>query len=190
MFSNLIAHIQKFVPLNEEEQNILASYITVKSVVKKEHLLKEGQICTANYFIIKGCFRIYTITENGTEQITHFGIDNWWVSDYLSLEAKRPSHFHIQAIENSEIAVLNREIQDELFNKIPQLERYFRIIAQKVVGASMLRIHYLYGQTAEERYRHFAGLFPDFIQRIPQYMLASYLNFTPEFLSKVRAKKV
>ncbi|MEO7312056.1 MAG: Crp/Fnr family transcriptional regulator [Chitinophagaceae bacterium] len=186
----LFDHIQKFVSLNAEDLELLAQYITVKTIAKKEVILNEGQRCDAQYFIVKGCVRIFTITENGTEQITHFGIENWWVSDYLSLEAKSPSHFFIQAVEASTIVVLNRVLQDELFIKLPQLERYFRMVAQKALGASMMRIYYLYLQTAEERYRHFANSFPEFIQWIPQYMLASYLGFTPEFLSKVRGKKI
>jgi CRP/FNR family transcriptional regulator, anaerobic regulatory protein len=76
-----------------------------------------------------------------------------------------------------------------MFLKLPKLERYFRLILQKNYQASQRRIKFLYSQTAEERYLHFNQLFPEFVRRIPQYMLASYLGFTPEFLSKIRAKK-
>ena len=78
---------------------------------------------------------------------------------------------------------------EELLQKVPKLERYFRIIFQKAHTASMRRFEYLRDQTDEERYRQFVSLFPGFVQRIPQYMLASYLGFTPQFLSKIRGKK-
>ena len=186
---NLFLHIKKFVPLTQLEEGILQSYFKSKSVKKKEHLLKEGQKCTANYFILKGCLRMYYITETGTEQIVQFAIDNWWLTDYSSLDSGKPSQFNIQAVENTEVAILDNEIQEELFKKIPALERYFRIILQKAYAASVMRLRYIFTQSGEERFHHFNNSFPEFVQRVPQYMLASYLGFTPEFLSKIRAKK-
>jgi CRP/FNR family transcriptional regulator len=106
----------------------------------------------------------------------------------MSLESGKPSHFNIQAIENSEVAILDKKIQEELFAAIPQLERYFRMILQRSYAASQIRIKFIYSLSGEERYHQFNASFPEFVQRVPQYMLASYLGFTPEFLSKIRAK--
>ncbi len=186
---NLLSHIHKFVLLNDNEKAILQSYFKNETVKKKEHLLKEGQKCTANYFILKGCLRMYYITETGTEQIVQFAIDNWWLTDYSSLDSGKPSQFNIQTVENTEVAILDNKIQEEGFKKIPALERYFRIILQKAYAASIMRLRYIFTQSGEERFHHFNNSFPEFVQRVPQYMLASYLGFTPEFLSKIRAKK-
>ncbi len=186
----LIAHISKFIELTEEDRETILSCIQYQEVKKKDYLLRQDAICNANYFILKGCFRQYYINEKGLEQIIHFGIDNWWITDYDSLERRTPSEYYIQAVENSEIAVLDKRVKEELFSKIPGLERYFRLILQRAYAASMQRIKYIYEFTGEERYYHFSNLFPEFIQRIPQYMLASYLGFTPEFLSKIRSKKI
>lgn len=185
----LLLHIDKFVLLTENERSIVQSYFKNKSVRKKEHLLKEGQKCSSNYFILKGCLRMYYITEAGTEQIVQFAIDNWWLTDYMSFDSQQPSQFNIQAVENTDVAILDKKIQEELFEKIPALERYFRIILQKAYGASIMRLRYIFTQSGEERFHHFNNSFPEFVQRVPQYMLASYLGFTPEFLSKIRAKK-
>ncbi|RPD39169.1 Crp/Fnr family transcriptional regulator [Chitinophaga barathri] len=189
MLTNLFEHIRKFVPLSEEEEQILAQYIEIRDVKKKDHLLKAGQVCQGNYFIIKGCCRAYFDSERDGEQIYHFAIENWWITDYISLEAHTPSESNIQALENTTYAVLYRDVQDGLFAAVPQLERYFRIILQKALTAAQLRVKYIFTQTGEERYHHFAGSFPDFVQRVPLYMIASYLGFTPEFISKIRAKK-
>ena len=132
---------------------------------------------------------MYINTDEGTEQIVQFAIDNWWITDYNSFDFQKPSLFNIQAVENCEIAFIKKETQEELFKKLPQLERYFRIILQRSFAASIMRIQYIFNQSGEERYRHFNSSFPDFVQRVPQYMLASYLGFTPEFLSKIRGKK-
>ncbi|HLK27518.1 MAG TPA: Crp/Fnr family transcriptional regulator [Puia sp.] len=185
----LLDHINRFVSLNKEEEALLQNYFKNKTLKKKEHLLKDGQKCNANYFILKGCMRMYYITETGTEQIVQFAIDNWWMTDYMSLDSQKPSQFNIQAAENSEVAILEKNMQEELFSKIPKMERYFRIILQKAYAASVMRMRYIFTQSGEERFHHFSSSFPEFVQRVPQYMLASYLGFTPEFLSKLRAKK-
>jgi len=132
---------------------------------------------------------MYYINDNGVEQILHFGIENWWISDYSSMDRQMPSEFYLQAIEASEVAVLKKSVQEELLAKVPKLERYFRAIFQRAYAASQMRVKYIYTLTREERYHHFTNSFPGFVQRIPQYMLASYLGFTPEFLSKLRARK-
>ncbi|MBS1916121.1 MAG: Crp/Fnr family transcriptional regulator [Bacteroidetes bacterium] len=186
---NLLIHIRKFVPLSKTEEELLLPYLKNISLKKKEHILKEGQICTANYFVVKGCMRMYFITEQGTEQIVQFAIDNWWLADLMSLDAQKPSQFNIQAIEATEVIALDKNIQEELFTKVPKMERYFRIILQKAFAASVMRFRYIFTQSGEERFHHFITSFPDFVQRVPQYMLASYLGFSAEFLSKLRAKK-
>lgn len=190
MQNAILSHIAKFVTLTPDETEILVSSLEYRSVKKKENLLDAGQICHHQYFIAKGCFRMFIINEKGNEQTIQFGIENWWFSDFLSYHNHSVSDFYIQAVENSEVFALEKNVLETLLGKIPKLERYFRLVYQKSFGASQVRIKYLYTQSAEERYHHFNNLFPEFVQRIPQYMLASYLDFSPEFLSKIRAGKV
>jgi len=190
MVDNLIAHINKFVQLDEAEADEVSKAITTINIKNKQFLLQPDQVCRANYFVSKGCMRLYFINRNGQEQITLFGIENWWITDYSSLETGKPSTYYLQAIEDSEIISIDKKILDELFIKVPKMERYFRLILQKAYTVTFRRFEYVRDQTDEERYRHFVTLFPGFVQRIPQYMLASYLGFTPQFLSKIRGKKV
>lgn len=189
MYAPLLSHIRRYVPLSAAEEEILVSSLTCRDIKKKTWLLKEGQVCTANFFVMKGCIRMYSITKNNSEQTLQFGIDNWWLTNYISLDSQKPSLFYIQSVEPSRIAVLAKKVQDDLFKQVPQLDRYFRLVLQRSYAASVMRIHYLYTLKGEERYRFFIESYPEFVQRIPQYMLASYLGFTPEFLSKIRAKK-
>ena len=189
MYENLLNHLARYVQISADQQHILLSGIGHKKVSKKDFLLKEGQVCTANYFVLSGCFRLYLVEEGGTEQIIQFGIPDWWICDYQSLENKTPSGYFIQAVEDAEVAVIDRRNQDSLFNQIPQLERYFRIILQRAYSASLSRIQYQFCQSGEERYHQFTKAFPEFVQRVPQYMLASFLGLTPEFLSIIRRKK-
>lgn len=189
MHHRFIDHAKKFVTLTDEECERIIPYLTYQSIKKKEHLLKAEQVCSANYFITKGCLRYYFIKEDGTEQVVQFGIEDWWMTDYVSFDRQTPSLFAIQALENTDVIKLEREAMDKLLEVVPKLERYFRIVLQKAYAASQLRIHYIYNLTGEERYIQFSSSFPDFMQRVPQYMLASYLGFTPEFLSRVRSRE-
>lgn len=187
MYSVLLEHIQKFITLEPSEIDILESSLDITKIKKKQHVLQEGQVCTTMYFITKGCFRQYIINDKGTEQTLQFGIENWWITDYLSYHNHTPSNFYIQAVENSEVIAIEKTVLESLLIQIPKLERYFRIVSQKTFGAAQMRIKFLFTMSAEERYHHFSNLNPDFVQRVPQYMLASYLDFSAEFMSKIRA---
>ena len=190
MQSTLTDHIKKFVELTEADEQLIKAAVTVKAVKKKHFLLEPGYVCKDLHFVSKGCLRLYFINKKLNEQTTMFAIENWWMTDFDSLESGRPSSCYIQAVENTEVISINKNKQDELFEAVPKLERYFRIVQQRAFSATQTRIKYIYGMSDEERYRHFSSLFPAFMQRVPQYMLASYLGFTPQFMSKIRAKKV
>lgn len=186
----LIEHIRRFIDLDVSEAELVRSYFEKENHPKKALLLKEGQICTTQYFVLKGCLRLYIINEKGNEQTLQFGIENWWITDYMSLQTQQPTHFYIQTVESSEVLAIDKKAFEDLLLKLPKMERYFRLILQKSFAASQMRIKFLYTQSAEERYHHFNKLQPEFVQRIPQYMLASYLDFSAEFMSKIRAGKV
>ena len=189
MFSSLLAHIAKFVTLNDSETELLCTFLNQKTFKKKQHLLEEGQSGSTQYFISKGCCRMYIINQKGNEQTLQFGIENWWMADYLAFHNNAVSSFYIQALENAEIITLEKPAMEALLSKIPKLEKYFRLVLQKSYGASQIRIKYLFTMSAEERYHNMNDRFPEFMQRVPLYMIASYLDFSPEFLSKIRAGK-
>jgi signal-transduction protein with cAMP-binding, CBS, and nucleotidyltransferase domain len=180
MYPELLAHIKRYVQLTPAEEQLLCEKLEPQKLKKKEFLLEAGKHCHGNYFVVK---------DKLNEQIIQFGIENWWITDYDGLMSKQASTCYIQAVEPSEVLLLNEKNQAMLFEQIPRLESYFRIMMQKAYVASQRRIGFIFNQTEEERYRHFSSRFPEFMQRVPQYMLASYLGFTPQFLSRLRAKK-
>lgn len=163
--------------------------LTPKKVKKRGYLLREGQTCTSRYFITKGCLRLFYLDQKGNEQIIHFGIDNWWITEYDSLINKQPSKINIQAIEDSEVLVLEESDFENLVQKVPQVERLFRKIMEKSYIAMQRRLEYARDLSGEDFYEKFVLANPSFAQRVPQYMLASYMGFTPEFVSKLRNKK-
>jgi CRP-like cAMP-binding protein len=157
-------------------------------VRKKENLLVEGQICKYHYFVLNGCLRKFFINEKGNEQTTEFAIENWWITDNIAYEYRLPTEFYIQAVEDSEVLSIDNYSQEKLLIEFPKMERYFRFIYQRAFAAAQMRIKYLYAFSKEEFYYHFNKNYPEFVQRIPQYLIASFLGFSPEYLSEIRNK--
>lgn len=189
MFPNLINHIRNYIPLEEDDIQIIYKYFKRLDLKNKEYLLEEGQVCKSYFFIEKGCTRMFFYTDKGAEQITQFALENWWITDYFSFADQKASEYNIQAIEKSEVLAIDYQSFEKLLTELPIMERYFRIIMQRGLAASQLRFRLNYNLSKEELYLHFSSSFPEFMQRIPQYMLASYLGLTPEYLSEIRKKK-
>ena len=188
-YAPLIAHIRKFVPLDDEQAAMLTAALRYKKLKKKEFLLREQHVCTDYYFVLNGCLRMYFIREDGVEQITQFAIENWWMTDFQSFEGQQPSRFYIQTVEATGLAILDRDAFAEVCDRLPPMDRYFRLVVQRAFAAAQQNLFFIYSSTGEERYRRFSTSFPEFVQRIPQYMVASYLGFTPEFISKIKSRR-
>lgn len=182
------AHLEKFITMNEEEYISILSFFEVLDVKKKHMLMYEGEICKYKYFVLEGCLRKFFINEKGVEQTTEFAIENWWISDTFAFEKQVKTTFNIQSVEHSKILAITYQSQELLLQKHPLMERYFRIIYQTAYAAAEKRIRYLHEMSREELYVHFSTQYPWFIQRIPQYLIASFLGFTPEYLSEIRSK--
>ena len=187
--SNLLyQHIQKFASVSENDFASILAFFEPISAKKKEILLSEGQICRRHFFVLKGCLRLFYVKETGVEQTTQFGIESWWMTDNLAFLEQKPSAFSIQAVEQSEVLSISYEAQEKMLAQFPQMERYFRRVFEKSFAAAQLRIKYINEYSREDLYFHFANSQPAFLQRVPQYLLASYLGFTPEYLSEIKKK--
>lgn len=181
-------HLDKFVRISDETFTAISQFFIVQIVDKKEVLLREGQCCNTNYFVLKGLLRKFFINEKGIEQTTQFAIENWWMTDELAFDNGSNTEFFIQTVEKTTLLSISKEKQEQLLEKHPVMERYFRCVYQKAYAASQMRIKFLYNFSREELYHHFCKRQPQFMQRVPQYLIASYLGFTPEYLSEIRKK--
>ena len=186
----LKTHIDKFVKISDEEFADIIKCFQAQTFKKKENLLNEGQVCKINYFVLKGILRKFFINEKGVEQTTEFAIENWWMTETFSYLNQTPTEFYIQAVENAEVLAIHQNAYNNLLEKHPIMEKYFRCIYQKACAAAQMRIKFLYEHSREELYHHFRRSQPGFLQRVPQYLIASYLGFTPEYLSEIRRKSV
>lgn len=190
MLHSLHAHINKFVKIDNEKFEDILSYFQVQDLKKKENLLTEGQTCKASYFVLNGILRKFFLKDNGTEQTTEFAIESWWMTETFSYINQSPTEFTIQAVEKTKVLILHKEAHDKMLDSHPEMERYFRLVYQKAYAAAQMRVKYIYEHSREDLYHFFKQSQPDFLQRVPQYLVASYLGFTPEYLSEIRRKNI
>lgn len=186
MFEQLFKSIREKVALTPTEMELCKTFFIPKKLRKKQSLLQEGDVCIYNAFVEKGILRSFSIDEKGNEHIVQFAIEGWWITDLASFLTNRNSIYTIEALEDSELLLLTTEARDTLMNQIPMFERYQRLLLQNAYIANQARINSALTETAEDKYLNLGKAYPGIVKRVPQHMLASYLGFTPETLSRVR----
>ncbi|WPU96139.1 Crp/Fnr family transcriptional regulator [Mucilaginibacter sabulilitoris] len=184
----LLTHIEKICSIDTDKTNLIGSFLEHKICHKKDLLLTEGHRCFEKFFIVKGCVQLFYLRANGAEQTLDFALENWWTSDFTAFQDSIPAQFSIRAIEDTEVLCISADAQRELLKQIPEMNAYFHLVFQRAYAASQMRLRYLYEFSKEELYLHFLKHFGAFTQRIPQYLLASFLGFTPEYLSELKKK--
>jgi CRP/FNR family transcriptional regulator, anaerobic regulatory protein len=186
MKEQIRTYFNRYVEFNDSEIDEIYFKLVSKTFKKKEYILREGQICKYKYFIITGLVRSFYIDHKEAEKITLFAIEDWWVTNMESFVNKTPSLVNIQALEPTTVLRLSKEALEELYVSIPKLERLFRMITENMLIAIQRKNDVYMQMKSKERYDDLIKTFPDFIQRVPQYMIASYLEMTPEYLSELR----
>lgn len=188
MFNLLYKNISRYLDLSQEEFNRFTVPFQWKSFKKKEVVLKEGDFCLFEGFVLSGCFKIYYLNENGFEQTLYFAIEGWWITDIDSLINEVPSILNIEALLDSEVLMISKKDKENLYEVMPQVEKLFRIMNQQSSVALQRRILSLTGKTADKRYQEFLEKYPGLEQKLTQQQVASYLGITHEFLSKIRKR--
>ncbi|MGN6397972.1 MAG: Crp/Fnr family transcriptional regulator [Mucilaginibacter sp.] len=186
----LIQHIQKITGDREIGDDAILPFLDTKTFKKKENLQEEGHRCPHYFFVLKGCIRLFFTDSNGVEQTLQFALENWWMTDLDAFRSSRSSAYTIQAIEETKVLSITAANYESMLMKFPVIEHYFRLVYERAYAASLSRIRMISRMPKEEFYDLFQSKYPDFIQRIPQKVLASFLGFTPEYLSELRKKKV
>ncbi|OBX25145.1 CRP-like cAMP-binding protein [Gelidibacter algens] len=184
----LLIDIDKTVTLNTETERLLVPQLIINKIKKKSYVLEPGHIANTMNFIVKGCMRCFYIDDNGNEHILQLGIENWWINDLYSYLSQEPSRMFIQAIEDTTLVQIYKEELEKLYLESPTVSNFFRMKLQNAYVALQKRMMHKLSTDAYERYQIFIKDYRNIEQRIPQYMVASYLGITPEFLSHLRKK--
>lgn len=182
----LFDYIERFIQLTEEEKLILLEECKIRNYLKGQYVVQQGDVCQYESFVLSGCLKTSHIDRNGNEHVVMFAIKNWWTADLGSFVSQQPADYNVQCLEPSVLFQFSYDKLGLLYQKIPKLERFFRIIIQNAYVAAQKRIVNSYSLSAKDRYIRFCDQYPDIEQRVPQYLIASYLGITKEFLSKVR----
>jgi CRP-like cAMP-binding protein len=184
----LPTHIARFVRLSAEEEQQVIALASRKEVPRRSELFRAGD-APAWVYVERGLLRLCKNEDDGSERTLQFGLEGWWIGDLEALGRGRVSEFSIHSVEDSTIVWLDAERYERLFERVPAMERYFRRVYQRGFAAGLRRVQLIDSISAADRYRNFVRDYPDFVERVPGYMLASFLGFSPEFLSKIRAQK-
>lgn len=176
------------VPLTAEEQALVAGYLTVKKIRKRQYLLQEGDVCKAVAFVEQGALRAYTLGADSNEHIIQFALEGWLISDISSFLTGEPGTYAIDAIEDTQVLLMSRAATDELAARLPKFQAYMYQLMTKAYIALQKRLKAAISLSPDERYTGLLASYPSIAQRVPQRMLASYLGLTPETLSRVRRR--
>lgn len=182
----LLSYIRQYIDLTPEEEELLLENTTYRRYLKGQYVTQQGDVCKQESFVLSGCLRTFYVDNEGQEHIVMFAIENWWTADLGSFITQTPADYNVQCLENTEVIQFSYNDIERLYIQIPKLERFFRIIIQNAYVASEKRIIRSFSLSAKERYLKFREQYPQIEQRVPQYMIASYLGITKEFLSKIR----
>ena len=184
----LLYYISNYVTLTPEEEDFLREHVIVRKYLKGQYVLQQGDVCKVSSFILKCCTKMFYIDKDGQEHIIMLSVEDWWTSDIASFIEQQPADFNIQCLEDTEMAQFQYSNIDHIFEKVPKLERLLRKVTERGLAAAQKRIIRNFSMTAKERYLYFRKTYPKIEQRIPQYMVASYLGITKEFLSKIKGQ--
>ena len=189
MFELLYQKLQEKITITEEEFRTCTSYFQPKKLRKRQYLLQEGDVCRYQAFVEKGILRSYTVDEKGSDHILQFATEGWWIADLSSYLTGEPSPFNIEALEDAEVLLLSKPAWDELMERFPKFEHYFRILIQNHLITTQKRLMQSLAQPAEEKYKQFTLTYPQCVQRVPQHMIAAYLGISRETLSRLRKQQ-
>ncbi len=189
-FLPIVNYVSKFIELTQEEKLFFVSLLRIRKVRKKQFIGQPDFVSRYRSYIVAGAMRAYLIDNKGNEHTIAIAIEDWWIGDFTSYIFQIPATYFVEALEDSVLIELDYDSEQKLLEANPKFEKFFRKVLERLVAALQQRLLSNLSKSAEQRYDEFAIKYPQLLNRIPQYILASYLGFTTEFLSKIRNRKV
>lgn len=181
-------YLLRYINICDNSFDAIFNALTHQNVEKATTILHIGQQCKYQYFIIKGLLLASEIDDKGNEHIIQIGIENSWIGDLASYTHLTPSNRQIKAVENCVLLLLSREGYETLLNTIPDFERLFRIIFQKAYIKQTERVSLMLNSDAENRFKIFKENNEALLPRLEWKTIASYLDMSPETLSRIKNK--
>ncbi len=186
MYERFFASLREKVGLSPLDEAKIAAGIQPKLLVRRQQLLREGEVNSSLAFVETGALFSYSIDPKGTQHVIQFAFPGWWIGDLYSLLTGEPSSLYVEALGDSEVLLIRVEDHNRLLDTLPVYERYMRILYQNAYVALQRRLGGTLGLNAEERYTALLEQHPGLLQQVPLNLVASYLGVTPETLSRIR----
>ena len=188
MHEIFFSHFEQKVTLSAEDKESISKYLRPKKLRKKQYLLQEGDVCKFSAFVEKGSLRAYSVDNEGGEHIIQFALEGWTISDLYSFLTGEPATYNIDALEDSELVLIDKASHEEMLKTIPAYETHMRIQITGAYIAMQRRLTSIISLPVDERYENLIKTYPNIAQRVPQHMIASYMGLQPETLSRIRKK--
>lgn len=188
MHELLLQQIFAGIRLTERQVGLIESSFVPRKFKKGQFYQRAGEVTTHGGFVVEGCFRTYATDEKGRENVLHFSPEGAWIGDIQSATTGSPTPFFVDAIEDAVVLRIDLASFDALIAAIPDFGHGYRLGLERAEAAKQRRLALLLQASGEERYLEFLRRHPALAERVPQYMLASYLGITPETLSRIRAR--
>lgn len=185
----LLQHINSKIDnkLTENDVSILSEVFQLKKLRKHQYLIQSGEVCKIAAFVVKGALKKYTIDDTGKENILELYIENWWAGDKESFMIGTPTPYYIDAYEETELFVISKEDFTNKLSKLPFISELNNVLTERQSFQLMKRLHSSQTLTAEQKIEQLQNTYPEFFQRFPQHIIASYLGMTKETLSRIRS---
>ena len=192
MHETLLKYIKTHssTPLSKSEMEVIKNIFVPNKLRKRQYFLQAGEVCKYMAFIVKGAMRQYSVDAKGIEHIVYLSIENWWAGDRESYTQLTPSHYFIDAWEDTDALLITNADAVSHLNSIPAFKETRNRIDDKHAFALLNRVNTNISLSAEQRYTQLEKSYPEFLQRFPQHIIASYLGITKETLSRVRNQSV
>lgn len=184
----LLKYMTRFTTLSEEEQQAIAEAILIEEYKKGTMLLRQGDVPTKCYFVLKGCVRQYSIDEAGKEVTSNFYTEEQAISNFNQHKQDKSSAYSLTCLEDCILVVGDLDSEEDMYNQYSQLETMTRRMIEQSFGEVQDELASFIASTPEERYKALLRKRPHLIDRVPQHQLASYLGITPESLSRIKKR--
>lgn len=185
----IIQYIQNVVQLNNKESDFFASHFEEVRLKKRQFFIQPSFPVDHVYYVVQGALRSYLISKDGRDHTISFAIDDWWITDYNSFFYRKPATLFAVALEDSFVLKLSHNDMSKLKKANHKFESFFATFAEKALAFHLRRITSNLTLSAEVRYHQFLEEYPEIVNKVPQYALASYLGMSAEFLSRLRSNK-
>jgi len=166
--------------LSDIEVEVIKDTFKPMNLRKNRFFLREGEICKRACFIVKGAMKQYTVDDSGKENILSLLIDNWWAGDRESMASGTPTPYFIDAVEPTELLVISKEDSEKHLDNLHFMHELKRVLTERQAFQLMRRLHAAQTFNAEQRLADLEKNYPEFLQRFPQHIIASYLLFFKE----------